>query len=910
MSEIEELLSSRRSEEALALLDSAPESADNWALKGRALGQLERFQEALDCAVRALELNPECWEAHNTTAAILGRQGHYEEAFHHANLAASNEPVDYRFLSTRATILGMTGRLAEALADYDHIRELGQGAEFAAQRAQLLGAMDRADEALEALNEAHPERSDPEMLAQARAVIYSKLGNLPQAIEASLQAARCAPDRLEAWLQVVRLQCSQGDLNGALKTLDESLTLASDPADLWAARSQVLIAREEFDGVLEAIQTMREREPHPLLHYKTHLDLLVQAGQNTLVKSFLDQQIDEQPASADNYILRGVYSESLDEAETFWQKALALHPEAHIHYEVGNAYLGRGLLDKAAPYYEQTTELDPEHHEAFHNWGLCLQECGQLELAVEKYDRCLKLRPDLPDTYNNRGNCYRALAQHDLSLADHSRAIELYPKNPQPLQNRALTYIELRKLELAQADLTRLLQLDHQDAQGHHLLGLVHYLQDRAEHAKQHYDIACQLDRSFSERPYELMVKKRLTGPPPPKTDKSATRELDQAITELIGRLLLEGLKTAKDPSLSQFEEEELHTLLTFMLVASIRLLAQKSQLVLGPYFDQFHSICDAMDRGLADLKETTGSSEDALLGESATWISAQFPHHFHDAEAQMHFIKTLAVVVNSTCAQVAPIVTTYMGPVRKNWAKQAEAFEEKLKEMKIADLPFRYDLGRGQYYWLRDEKADVVADILVVGSYSEIGRSFMAGWANPGTRPGGAWPAPVPGLASSYQGLAKSEAWELAGEIANHLDVEFLQSVNNGRLVMFLGFSRIRPAEDGAEFLGANAQAAASDVLSKVSTLRQELGQAKLSIQALSQLCLDFSQRVNQLGIQVHKNTPIGQKLVKSSGLFKQLGALIGKKKFFAAKPEELTLEKVDECLELLNELERDWVS
>jgi Flp pilus assembly protein TadD len=62
------------------MLSLQPDFVDAWIHQGRALQELEKFQEALTSFKRALELDPSRKEVWNDIGATLDKLGKHEEA--------------------------------------------------------------------------------------------------------------------------------------------------------------------------------------------------------------------------------------------------------------------------------------------------------------------------------------------------------------------------------------------------------------------------------------------------------------------------------------------------------------------------------------------------------------------------------------------------------------------------------------------------------------------------------------------------------------------------------------------------------------------------------------------------------------------------------------------------------------
>jgi tetratricopeptide (TPR) repeat protein len=108
----------------------------------------------------------------------------------------------------------------------------------------------------------------------------------------------------------------------------------------------------------------------------------------------------------------------LDEAATHYREALRLGQRAargfdpalcsdeegaHImvvmysaHLNLGNVFLERGQIDKAANEYAAAIRVQPSSAAAHTQLGIALSELGQLDRAIEMFQKALQLDPNDP----------------------------------------------------------------------------------------------------------------------------------------------------------------------------------------------------------------------------------------------------------------------------------------------------------------------------------------------------------------------------------------------------------------------------------------------------------------------------------------------------------------------------------
>lgn len=176
--------------------------------------------------------------------------------------------------------------------------------------------------------------------------------------------------------------------------------------------------------------------------------------------SILDQSLSEMPgcASAHFTVARlhsgaGRYDNAIDHLVD----AIRLTPEppASYHYNLGNAYLKRGMPEQAADQYRQAQKIDPAHTKSYKNLahaymqlrefdellilqagnadhlrrvGVTLSRQDDKRQAIRFYEASLALEGDA-DTYYNLAVAYAQLDQFDKSRIAANKALEMRPRH-------------------------------------------------------------------------------------------------------------------------------------------------------------------------------------------------------------------------------------------------------------------------------------------------------------------------------------------------------------------------------------------------------------------------------------------------------------------------------------------------
>jgi tetratricopeptide (TPR) repeat protein len=127
-----------------------------------------------------------------------------------------------------------------------------------------------------------------------------------------------------------------------------------------------------------------------------------------------------------------------DAAIAAFLEAIRLKPDwAEAHFNLGNAFKGKSLLDKAIAEYRCAIQLKKDYPEAHAGLGDALRKNGQLDRAIAEYREAARLGQNTACVLNNLGRALVQLGQLDLAEIEFQRALriakdELKRKHSQP----------------------------------------------------------------------------------------------------------------------------------------------------------------------------------------------------------------------------------------------------------------------------------------------------------------------------------------------------------------------------------------------------------------------------------------------------------------------------------------------
>ena len=160
---------------------------------GSALGERERFEEALNVFQRSIEVDPDNALAHAGRGVVCEALGRTQDALEAFERAVELDPEDAVAQLHRGTMLNALDRDEEALEAFERAVELDPESALAhARSGAVLSKLGRSDEARQAFERAADLNQSEALYPFAVAVILLLVGNLEIALEHFREALRRA----------------------------------------------------------------------------------------------------------------------------------------------------------------------------------------------------------------------------------------------------------------------------------------------------------------------------------------------------------------------------------------------------------------------------------------------------------------------------------------------------------------------------------------------------------------------------------------------------------------------------------------------------------------------------------------------------------------------------------------------
>ncbi len=233
----------------------------------------------------------------------------------------------------------------------------------------------------------------------------------------------------EELLQEIHYLAGSDESLQALEKIDTELEEREDWDALHAARGNVLLGMEQYNGAIQAYSRAIEiNAANPSYHY----------------------------GRAQSYIAQEKYENALPGLE----RAYRMEPEKlELLMEIAQVYHKAGRFSKAAVYMERYLEFYPEKTEAHFLYGQICFDSGQYIDALDQFNACLQLETTDPRYFAARGKTYLKTKTYTYALNDLGMALDLDPNDHEVWYHRGLVRWYLNEREGALRDWERAARL-------------------------------------------------------------------------------------------------------------------------------------------------------------------------------------------------------------------------------------------------------------------------------------------------------------------------------------------------------------------------------------------------------------------------------------------------------------------
>jgi tetratricopeptide (TPR) repeat protein len=167
----------------------------------------------------------------------------------------------------------------------------------------------------------------------------------------------------------------------------------------------------------------------------------------------------------------------------------------------------------AVKIWSDVVEKAPHNPRALNNYGLALDEEGELAEALTYFHEVIRVHPDyqqLSDVYMNAGSIHRQLKNFEDAVQYNQKALNVEPRNYKAMTNLGIVLITNGDAEAALPHFEKAIELSPNNAEFHTNLGQALIVLKRREDATRHFLRALELDPRCDRARYNLQQSKNL----------------------------------------------------------------------------------------------------------------------------------------------------------------------------------------------------------------------------------------------------------------------------------------------------------------------------------------------------------------------------------------------------------------
>jgi tetratricopeptide (TPR) repeat protein len=196
-----------------------------------------------------------------------------------------------------------------------------------------------------------------------------------------------------------------------------------------------------------------------------------------------------------------------------FQRALAVtenNPVAHNNY--GLALEERGNLDEAVFHYRAALQIKPDFSEVHNNLASALEEKEDSVGARFHYSQAIRMWPDFAEAHNNFAGILKTAGELDEATSHYFEALRINPNFAEAHNNLAVLLAEQGDLDKAVVHYFEALRIRPVFAEAHNNVGNVFAMQNDLPQAIAHYQEAVRLKSDYAEAHKNLGLAYWLVG--------------------------------------------------------------------------------------------------------------------------------------------------------------------------------------------------------------------------------------------------------------------------------------------------------------------------------------------------------------------------------------------------------------
>ena len=175
-----------------------------------------------------------------------------------------------------------------------------------------------------------------------------------------------------------------------------------------------------------------------------------------------------------------------------------------MYYRGNFALYAQGDLDKAAAFFQNVLQEDPNYVPALYDMAVVNRDKGSIERTVSDYEKVVAINPDFPEALSNLGGFYFRSGKLEKAITMFQNAVRVYPNFIQALSNLGAALNKLDRSSEALPHLKKTISLDPEFAIAYYNLGNSYFAMNQLDDAHTAYNQAVTLGVDFLSLHWKL----------------------------------------------------------------------------------------------------------------------------------------------------------------------------------------------------------------------------------------------------------------------------------------------------------------------------------------------------------------------------------------------------------------------
>lgn len=294
---------------------------------------------ALQNFSKALEINPEYFDAYNNRSQVYFDLGQLDKAFEDISRAIRVDDGRAEAYLNRGMIIRQMGQYVPAIRDFSQAIELDpKNYVYYTNRGMTYGNTGQYDLALNDLDKALELNPEYARAYNIRGAVHLSLAKPKEALDDFNKAVRFGPNDPDAYRNRARLLQDSGEYDLASQDLNKAIELMPDDLDSYLNRAYLLTKADKLDEALKDYNRILAKDPSQSQIYMEKGKIYYRLRQYRRAADEFDHALKQAPDNASGFLLKGLCHYELKQ----YQQALSdVNRAKELGHPVDENYLIR-----------------------------------------------------------------------------------------------------------------------------------------------------------------------------------------------------------------------------------------------------------------------------------------------------------------------------------------------------------------------------------------------------------------------------------------------------------------------------------------------------------------------------------------------------------------------------------------